>query len=83
MKKLIETPSYIHTVNVPLQSMAYCFQSEVVFAHDADILFVHLKFMFLTYGMNVIHNITKNCMYALLKNKKKREQMRLVFYNHL
>ena len=30
----------IHTVNVPFQSMANGFQSEVRFAHAVDILFV-------------------------------------------
>ena len=38
----------IHTVNVPFQSMANGFQSEVRFAHAVDILFVSSKFMYLT-----------------------------------
>ena len=44
----LQTRIYIHTVNVPLQSMANVFQSEVRFAHAADILFIHFKCMFLT-----------------------------------
>ena len=38
----------IHTVNMPFQSMANGFQSEVRFAHAVDISFVSSKFMFLT-----------------------------------
>ena len=37
----------IHTVNVPFQSMANGFQSEVRIAHAVDILFVYSKFMYL------------------------------------
>ena len=48
---------YIHTVYVPLHSMANDFQSEVRFAHASDILFVHFEFMFLTYRMSVRHDI--------------------------
>ena len=45
--------------------MANGFQSEVRFAHAADILFVHFKFMFLEYGMSVRHDISKQGMYVL------------------
>ena len=63
----------IHNVNVPLRSMRIGFNGEVGFAHAAGILYVHLKFMFLTYRMSIRHNISKNGMYSLFKNKKKRE----------
>ena len=68
-------PSFVryHTVNVPLQSMSNGFQSKVRFASAADILFFRFKFMFLTYGMNVRHDISKQGMYALFSNKKKRK----------
>ena len=69
---------YIHTVYMPLKSMANGFQSEVRFAYVADILFVHFKSMFLTCGMSVRHYISKQCMYALFSNKKKEENLRLV-----
>ena len=49
---------YIHTVYVPLQSMTNGLQSEVWLAHAADILFFHFKFMFLTYGKSVRHDIS-------------------------
>ena len=49
---------YIHTVYVPLQSMPNGFQSEVRFAHAADILFFYFKFMYLTYEMSVRHDIS-------------------------
>ena len=58
---------------MPLQSMANGFQSEVRFAHAADILFVHFKFMFLTNGIRVRHDISIQGMYALSSNKKKRK----------
>ena len=38
----------IYTVNVPFQSMATGFQSEVRFAHAVDILFFYSKFIYLT-----------------------------------
>ena len=38
----------IHTVNVPFQSVANGFQSEVRFAHAVDILFVYSKFVYLS-----------------------------------
>ena len=60
--------------------MANGFQSEVRFAHDADIFFVHFKFMFLTYEMSVRHDISKQGMYALFSNKKKEENLPLVIY---
>ena len=44
----IESLQTIHTVNVPFQSMANGFQSEVRFAHAVDKLFVYSKFMYLT-----------------------------------
>ena len=49
--------SYIHTVYVPLQSMTNGFQSEVRFVHSADFFF-YFKFMLLTYGKVVIHDIS-------------------------
>ena len=39
--------------------------------------FVHFKFMFLTYGMSVGHNISDRVC-TLFLNKKKEENMRLV-----
>ena len=64
---------YIHTVYVPLQSMPNGFQSEVRFAHAADILFFHFKVMYLTYEMSVRHDISKKVVYALFLNKKKKK----------
>ena len=61
----------IHIVNVPFQSMANGFQSEVRFAHAVDILFVYSKFMHLTYRMNLRNDISKQGIYALFWNKKK------------
>ena len=49
------------------------FPCEVRYAHAADILFVHFKFMVLTYGMSVRHDISKQGVYALFSNKKKRK----------
>ena len=53
--------------------MANDFQSQVRFAHAADILFVRFEFMFLTYGISVRRDISKEGMYALFSNKKKRK----------
>ena len=41
------------------------FHSQVRFAHAADILIVNIKVMFLTYGMSVSHDISKQGIYAL------------------
>ena len=46
------------TVYVPLQSMPNGFQSEVRFAHAANIFFFHFKFMYMTYEMSVRHDIS-------------------------
>ena len=70
---------YINTVNVPLQSMANGFQSEVGFAHAAGVLFFNFKFMFLTYGMGVRHDISKQGIYAFFRTRKKGN-MRWVIY---
>ena len=52
-----------------LESMTNGLQSKLRFAHAADILFVHFKFMLLTYGMNVRHDLSKQDMYALFSRK--------------
>ena len=44
--------------------MANGFHSEVRFTHAADILIFHLKVMFLTYGMSVSHDISKQGIYG-------------------
>ena len=59
-----------YTVKVPFQSMANGFQSEVRFAHAVDIVFVYSKFMYLTKGVNLRHDISKQGIYALFWNKK-------------
>ena len=41
-----------------ITSMTNSFQSEVRFTHAADLLFFHFKFMFLTFGMSVRHDIS-------------------------
>ena len=51
--------------------MTKCLHSEVRFAHAADILFVHFKFMFLTYGMSIRHDISKQCKYVFFRTGKR------------
>ena len=45
--------------------------SEVRFANAVDILFVHFKSMFLTYGMSIRHDISQQCMYAFFRTGKR------------
>ena len=51
--------------------MANDFQSEVRFAHAADILFVRFKFMFLTYGMSVRRDISKEGIMHCFRTRKR------------
>ena len=53
--------------------MTKSLHSEVRFLHAGDILFVNFKFMFVTYGMSTIHDISKQGMYGLFSNKKMRK----------